>query len=89
MSRSARRTTPIPPVREWRTLPPLVVSEEMMRILECCRTKLDDLIREGMPVLNLACERRAGKSGRTRRSLRFEVPRVLAWLRDRNGDGVE
>jgi hypothetical protein len=74
------RNPSIPPVRDWRIIPPIATSEEMMTILGNGRTNFDDLLAAGMPHLNLG-------SGEKKRMLRFEPAKVIAWLASRNGAG--
>lgn len=83
----SRKPATIPPARDWSIVPPIVDAMEIQIILGCGRSHLDDLLREGMPALNVGFERRAGakETGRTRRMLRFEPAAVIAWLRSRNG----
>jgi hypothetical protein len=82
----SRKTPSIPPARAWSIVPPIVDAEEIQIILGCGRSHLDDLLREGLPALNVGFEHRAGSkgTGRTRRMLRFEVDKVIAWLRSRS-----
>jgi len=77
----------IPAVREWKTVPPIITAEECQALIGCKGSHLDDLVRAGLPVVNVGFERRAGSkgTGRTRRMLRFEPVAVIAWLRARNG----
>ena len=85
----ARKVASLPPVHAWQIVPPIMGAEGIMAVLGCGRSKLDDLIRDGMPAINIGQELRTGKKGRTRRSLRFEADKVICWLRerDRNGGG--
>ena len=75
-----RRPPAIPPPREWSIVPPLLVAGELMAFLACGRSKLDDLIREGLPAIDIGehCN-----GGRTRKSLRFRPDEVIAWLQSR------
>ena len=84
-----RKVASVPPVRDWRIVPPIMGADELMALLACGRSKLDDLLGEGMPAINIGQELRAGKKGRTRRSLRFEPDKVIGWLRQRDRNGGE
>lgn len=73
---SRRRERPVPPVRTWTLIPPIVTSEEMRAILEDGQSNFDELLKKGMPYLNLG-------TGSERKMLRFEPAAVIAWLRTR------
>jgi hypothetical protein len=76
---SRRRERPIPPVRDWHLVPPIVTTEELMAILANGRSNLDELLAAGLPHLNLG-------TGEKRKMLRFEPDAVISWLRTRNGN---
>ena len=79
----------VPPARNWSVIPPLMTADEVMALMCCGRTHLDAMIAQGLPLLNIGHDLRAGTrgTGRTRRMLRFEVEPVLNWLRERNNGG--
>ena len=78
-----RKAASIPPVREWRTVPPIVTAKELMALIPCGSSHLEDLIKAGLPLLNFGF-------GRDRKMRRFEPEEVIGWLRarSRNGGGA-
>ena len=82
---AGRRATTVPPIRDWRTVPPILDTEGIQVFLSCGRTHLEALMAAGMPFIDLGLGAAAGKHpGRTRRMLRFEPAVVLTWLRNRH-----
>jgi hypothetical protein len=49
----------VPPVRDSRSVPPLVDGDEHCQILGCGRTYLNAALANGFPHLNIGAERRA------------------------------